>query len=262
MRFFRVERNPENDAGSGVDVVPWDSFDLKKDLIGEPLKSGDGFYQRESRFITLPENDVYESGYGFYMSSKLVNDREGHISLPDDYKIDLQMSPAAREQGKRYKRFKLTGREIKEAVFFPDAKRREEAEEAKRKEHDRRNSRVIGRIVYGCYQGNRYGDLPDYRPDYFFFNGNRYYNQKHEKVLNVEEVFTVMDGVSKYFFERMVDTIKERLAAYLCIRECIEKLRKIDGPDEKTVSIIFSLQAENDEIMETLRSDLQKKEVL
>ena len=98
-------------------TLDWDIFELESGLISDVIKSGSGYYERESRFVMLPKNKIYEDGYGFYMSAKLAG--KNSLSIPDDFKVELQMSPETREPGKRYKRYKLTGKEIKEAVFLP-----------------------------------------------------------------------------------------------------------------------------------------------
>lgn len=233
--------------------MAWHDFEIDKELIGEVKGSGSMY---ESRFITLPENEVYESGYGFFMGVKLVSSWNGTISIPDGYKMELQMSPELREPGKRYKRYKLTGQEIKETVFFPYQKKQAELEKKKAQERDRRNRKVMGRIVYGYYRGNTYLGRPDYAPDYFFFNGSRYYNRTHEKVQNVKEEFTVMKGVSKYFFDIKIEEIEKRLRGFLCVRGCLESLKQIKDPDERTQNMISFMESEYEQFLEDLRRDL------
>lgn len=237
----------------------WDTFRLKKDLVGEKIDNG----MYASRFITLPANDTYESGYGFLISDKLVDIEDGVyvIALPDDYNVQLQMSPTEREPGKRYKRYKLTGTEIKDAVFFPYAAVRAAEEEAERRkkeeEQTKRDKKIIGKIVYGRYLGNSYGDDGDFYCDFFFYNGKRYYNHRHDKVQNVRALYTVMDGVSKYFFDTANDLIKKRANVVSHLVECANKLRKIAEPDETCLNTISLLDNEIERILETVRTDLQ-----
>lgn len=235
----------------------WDYFEIGKDLVGEPVKSGEGFYAHERQFITLPANEAYVAGYGFYISSRLAGD--DYIRLPDDYNVVLQMSPGAREPGKRYKRYKLTGREIKDSVFLPYRLKRDEEEMAKEIARNKRNEKVMGKIVYGQYEGNQYGDYGDLFKAYFFCNGKRYYNYMHEKVANVRVDFVVIEDVSKRLFDEMVEEIKTRLRSYVCIRDCIEGLRAIQEPDERTVNMISLLRRENEQTLGELRDFLKKK---
>ena len=43
--------------------MSWDDYRLGKEYIGETIDKGFGYSQN---FITLPENQVYDSGYGFF----------------------------------------------------------------------------------------------------------------------------------------------------------------------------------------------------
>ena len=45
--------------------MSWDDYRLGKEYIGETIDKGFGYSQN---FITLPENQVYDSGYGFFIS--------------------------------------------------------------------------------------------------------------------------------------------------------------------------------------------------
>ena len=131
--------------------MSWDDYRLGKEYIGETIDQGFGYSQN---FITLPENHVYDSGYGFFISSKLASEEE--ISLPDDYKVELIMNPELREEGKRYKRYKISGLELKEQVLEPYMDVLLEKQIKAQKEKDRRNKKVMGNIVYGYYKGSIY----------------------------------------------------------------------------------------------------------
>ena len=122
--------------------MSWDDYRLGKEYIGETIDKGFGYSQN---FITLPENQVYDSGYGFFISSKLASEEE--ISLPDDYKVELIMNPELREEGKRYKRYKISGLELKEQVLEPYMDVLLEKQIKAQKEKDRRNKKVMGNIV-------------------------------------------------------------------------------------------------------------------
>lgn len=237
-------------------ALSWDSFELENELSSEIIKSGSGYYERESRFITLPKNTIYEDGYGFYVSAKLAG--KTSISIPDDLKVDLQVSPEARVPGKRYKRYKLTGKEIKEAVFFPYQQAQAEREKERENERQQRNKRVLGNIVYGQYLGNFYEGRADCMYDAFFWNGVRYYNPNHQKVQNVKVAFHIIDGVSKHFFDSSVDLIRDRLEVYRSVGDSLKILKDIKNPSERLQDIVRLLEEEKDGTIDQLQAELAK----
>lgn len=242
--------------------MSWDEFYIDKSLVGERVESGRDYRGNPlyvSHFILLPPNNVYATGYGFYLSAKLVDEEDGHIKLSDDYKVELQMSPSAREPDKRYKRYKLSGAEIKEQVFTPFAEIEAQREKAKAEARDKRNRRVMGSIVYGKYTGNHYGDQGDLSCDYFFFNGSRYYSRCHEKVSNVRVSFTVIENASKYFFDANVESIEDKLRGYVRMLSCIEQLRAVAQPDGETKDAIAFLQKQCATILKRVQTECNKE---
>lgn len=130
---------------------------LEKSLIGEEETTGLEYYIRKRRFITLPENDIYGKDYGFYISGELtdVYEMAGYIRLPDDYKVELQKNPAKRTKGERNKRYKLTGKELKETVLFPYEKEVVERLKKAKEAEDYKNKKIIGDIVVATDFGGR-----------------------------------------------------------------------------------------------------------
>lgn len=218
--------------------MSWDDYRLGKEYIGETIDKGFGYSQN---FITLPENQVYDSGYGFFISSKLASEEE--ISLPDDYKVELIMNTELREEGKRYKRYKISGLELKEQVLETYMDVLLEKQIKAQKEKDRRNKKVMGNIVYGYYKGSIYAPA-DLLSTYFFVHDGIFYNREHQKVRNVTVEFTVMENVSKYFYDRIVSVLRIEMADWLIISKSIEQLKRVAQTNEKIRQIILQLEEE------------------
>ena len=229
----------------------WSDIRVGKKLIGEPVERSVGY---EYCFVTLPKNNLYDKGYGFFISAKLV--MTDCFSLPDDYKVELQMNPSLREDKKRYKRYKLTGAELKETVLEPyivDLKEECTKREAeKRAERDRRNKKVFGRVVYGRYQGNNYGESGDSCADFYFVHDGIFYNGRHQKVANVTVKFVVAENASKYLFESVVDLLRGRIGDWNRIDNAVSELRKVTDSVEGVESAIYQLEVCKQKIIDGL----------
>ena len=236
--------------------MAWHTFELDSKLISGVLTSGTGYYQRERKFITLPKNERYDEGYGFYISACLAG--KISISIPDDLKLEIQMSPEERVPGKRYKRYRLNGKEIKESVFFPYQQEQAEREKERECERQRRNKGVLGNIVCGHYYGNSYGGNPDGDYAAFFWNGVRYYNPNHQKVQNVKVAFQIIEGVSQHFFDDSIELIDSRLEVYHSVNDSLKILKGIENPSESLRNIARLLEKERDGTIEQLQAELAK----
>lgn len=224
-------------------MARWKNIKIEDKLIGQPIENNLGLVYC---FITLPENDLYENGYGFFISNKLMC--EDSILISDDFKVELQMNPVLRDAKKRYKRFKLFGKELMETILLPHMAKLEaklEAEKARKEaERNRRNKKVFGRIVYGRYLGNTYGEDGDSTCDVYFVRNGIYYNGRdnHEKVENVKIKFVIADNASKYDYEQRVDFLRERIKDWERIDKAVSELREIKSSDERLVSILCQLE--------------------
>lgn len=242
-----------------IPISYWNDIQLDKKLFGDPVENNWGY---SYTFITLPDNDTYDEGYGFSISSKLVG--TSTFSLPNDYKIELQKAPALRQPRKRYKRYKMTGLELKETVlknYIVDL-RAEAAErlEKEKADRDRRNKKIIGRIVYGRYVGNHYGQSMELYSDYFFDHKGSFSNSRHDKVRNVRVELVIIDNVSKYCYQKSIDMISAKLKDWHRLNNAIEELQKLNNPDDCVQPIICQLEENKKSIMNNLRKDILKNE--
>lgn len=215
----------------------WKNIKVEKKLISEPIENGLGWVHY---FITLPKNDLYGQGYGFFISDRLVTD-DG-IVISDDFNVELQMNPSLRDKNKRYKRFKVSGGELMETILLPHMANLEAKMEVER---NRRNKKTVGRIVYGRYLGNTYGEDGDSAYDVYFARDGIYYNgrDKHEKVENVHVKLVITDKTSKYDYEQNVKSLRERMKDWQRIDNAISELKKIENPDESLEPILRQLEA-------------------
>lgn len=234
----------------------WYGYKLDQNLISEPIKSGSGPFERESVFVTLPENDTYPEGYGFFLSFKLLS-WGNTISIPDDLKVNLQMSPSRRVPGRRYKRYKLIGQQLVETVLEPHRQSVEAQEKAEQVRLDKKNRKIVGDVVWGWYRGNRYTDAADATPDCFFYNGNRYYNGKREKVANVTTHVVIARGVSKYAFDQLKDAIRKRMSDWKELCVAIEALYRISCPVAGIPAVIAELESAKQCILAELGAKLK-----
>lgn len=239
----------------------WKNIRIEDNLIGKPIENDFGMARH---FITLPKNALYENGYGFFISDRLVT--EDGILISDDFNVELQMNPSLREGNKRYKRFKLLGEELIESVLFPhmvEMEARMEAEQARKEaERNKRNKRVLGRIVYGRYLGNTYGEDADNYYDFYFARNGIYYNgrDKHEKVENVKAKFVVTDNASKYDYEQNVEFFRDRIKDWERIEKAISELQEVKSSDECLTPILCQLEGYKQSIIDELQNSLKLHE--
>ena len=230
--------------------MQFDTYHIGKKYFGEIEDCGFG----HSRcFVTLPPNPHYAEGYGFYIGSSLIT--EGYISLPDDYKIELLMTPELREPGKRYKRYRMTGKELASQIFDPymDSVLKKQMEIQRQKE--RRYKRIKGDIVYGIYKGSRY-DFPDQLYDFYFVHDGMYYNKRHEKVKNVVVESIVFEGVTKLFYDKSVDILKRELENWITIGTSIKILLTIKEPGSNLEKVLRELESERSRILDDVKRKL------
>ena len=233
----------------------WHNIKFNKKLIGDPVANDFG---RAYCFVSLPKNNSFPEGYGFLISDTLITE-EG-ILLSDDYNVELKMNPTLREGNKRYKRFKLDGKELMETILFPyitelEAELKAE-EERKEAERNKRNQKTLGRVVYGKYLGNRYGEEADTSYDFYFVRNGVYYNGqgKHEKVENVKVDFVVANNASKFDYEQNVGVLRECMKDYNRFERAVSELTAVKEPPECLSSIICQLDSCKRSIIEKLQS--------
>lgn len=245
----------------------WKDICIESKYIGETIVKGSGWYEKEYVHVYVP-GPKYEK-YCFLLSKKCYYPAE-HIggkciakeciSLETSMKLELFVAPEHREPGKKYKRYHMSAGELIEEVFEPyedELHERENAEIArKNKERERRYKKIIGDTVYGRYQGSLYDEADSFSA-FYFSNDGVYYGNLHQKVRNVlvEEVF--FRNVSKYFYEKNLDLIKERLAEWRIVKSAIVELERIENYD--TEHMVNELKVYQEKIINNLYSDLDYK---
>lgn len=213
----------------------WKDISISEELIGETIEKGKDMWKKEYTYIMLPKGYGYD-GYCFLLSDNCVHD--GYISINSDMKIELFYAPDKREEDKKYKRYKLTGKELFDKVFKDyEVNFEREYEERAKKEalaKEKRDKAIIGTIYCGIYQGNAYSDM-DYKymkdlgaKAYFSGNGHStYMNSKFQKVQNMKIKYVVMKNVSRYHFLRYEDIINTYLSEIEIFEKTLNILKSI-----------------------------------
>lgn len=228
------------------DWYGWKDIKVSCSLIGDSIKKGSGGWEKEYTYIKIPHGYGYDN-YCFLLSSACV-----HYSASEDYwwfsvchdmKIELIYDVELREQGKRYKRYKLSGRELFNTVFkdyeVNFAKESEEKAKKDKAMKEQKDKSVKGQIVCAKYRGNfhSFGDV-HYRRDtcfkaYFMgYNNSTYCNHQYDKVRNVKVEFVIFDNISKHEFfqyETIINAYLSDFDMYMGMLQSLEdRLRRID----------------------------------
>lgn len=248
----------------------WKDISISEELIGETIEKGKDMWKKEYTYIMLPKGYGYD-GYCFLLSDNCVHD--GYISINSDMKIELFYAPDKREEDKKYKRYKLTGKELFDKVFkdYEVNYERKYAERVKKEAlaKEKRDKSIIGTIYCGVYQGNAYNDMDfKYTKDmtmkaYFSANGSStYMNSKFQKVQNMKIKFVIKKEVSRYNFWRCEEIINaylyeiETFETSLNILKSIYK-RKTDWKEREKLGKILRTQYQ----IRTNTEDIIKEEM-
>ena len=219
----------------------WKEIRVLGDLIGETITKGTGIYEKEYRYICAPPGSTYE-GYVFFLAESLVNLRgeRGNLrwsfTICHDMKIELFYSPELREEGKRYKRYKMSGHELYETVFREHEEWLLKEEEIKLHEEkdkqEKKHKSKIGKIICGRYMGNMYAyrdckyTQQAYLSVFFTTNNSTYSNGRFEKVQNVKYEFVIAENVSKHYFLQNEANIKAYISDYEMYKSMYVTLEK------------------------------------
>lgn len=95
----------------------WKDIELDSNLIGDTINKGSGIFEKEYTYIKIPAGYGYD-GYCFLLSSRCVHNT--YFSICHDMKIELIFDPELRENGKKYKRYSLVGRELNNRIQEPN----------------------------------------------------------------------------------------------------------------------------------------------
>lgn len=204
----------------------WKDIEINNELIGDTIKKGSGYYEKEYVYIKIPNGCGYDN-YGFWLSSNCVHIEKTttYISICFDMKIELIYDNEKREVGKKYKRYKMTGEELFDNILkdyeINFQKEWLERERVKQEKKEQNNKKNIGKIVCGIYKGNYsvFDYDNHYRRDeifraYFKSKGGRYSNKKFQKIENVKVYFDIVENISKYEFELLENIINAYLIEY------------------------------------------------
>lgn len=254
----------------------WKDITVPRKLIGETFTRGSGTWQKEYTYIFIPKGYGYDN-YCFLLADSLVhlysgNSDEYWFSICHDMKIELFYSPEHREEGKKYKRYKLTGYQLFEEIFdeyetnfaWESAERLRKEQEKK----DKRDKKNMGTVICGQYTGNVYGSIyneyqyQDYLTSFFKSEGGAYSNKKFNKVQNVKREFKIME-MSKYHFLEYEDIINAYLNEYEMYKKMYDQLNTyLDRPKKivtKTEDIAKEQAAYCKKAMEEVKQRLQKR---
>lgn len=215
--------------------IGWKDISLENDLIGETVSKGKDIWKKDYTYIKTPKGYGYDN-YCFLLSSNCVH--SSYFSICDDMNIELVYDPDLREEGKKYKRYKLKGYELFELVFkdyeINFFKESEDRNRMEREERERKDRKKIGRCVCGIYKGNNsiYDTDLKYKSDFDFKayfqleNGSRYANKRFDKVENVRVIYEICSGISKYEFNKWEDIINAYLGEFQQYYVTSETLKK------------------------------------
>ena len=188
-----------------------------EDLIGKTIEKGSGWYKKEYVYIKIPKGYGYDN-YCFLLSKKCIVDN--YIDIAENMNIELIYDNDFREAGKRYARYKFSGKELQEKIFELYEDDCYAIKEKKHADKIKRNKEKLGNCICGIYQGNNslFDHELKYRKDdfytaYFRYN-NRYSNQHFSRVENVKVIFSIDIEISKNDFDELEKDINKYLGWY------------------------------------------------
>lgn len=216
----------------------WKDVRIPSSLVGDCVTKGTGRWEKDYTYIKIPQGFGYD-GYCFLLSSACVHLGSDYwwFSICHDMRIELIYDVELREDGKRYKRYKLSGRELYDTVFKEyevnfkkESDEREAKKQAAKEKHDKS---TMGKIVCAMYEGNFYPDdnlkyLRDFSYKAYFigYNASTYCNHKFDKVRNVKVNFVVFENISKYHFLQYETIINAYLSDFSMYMDMIHSLEK------------------------------------
>lgn len=247
----------------------WKDIELEYDLIGEQFTKGSGMWEKNYRYISIPNGYGYDN-YVFMLSEKLIclepdSNNLSYFSVCDDMNFELLYNPSLRETGKKYKRYKLSAKELYKKIFEPYESVLEQIKDEAREKINNRNRSKIGKIICGRYTGNIYGtpyNKYNYQNSFCsFFTMDRHIfsNNTFEKVQNVQVEFVIIDNISKYDFLRYESLINEYISDYnLYFNMYLQLTIQLNRNGEKiqTTDVTEHLAETTKEAMETVKERL------
>ena len=202
----------------------WKSFDVPASLIGEKRTNASAYVITYQTEVLLPKDGQY-AGYCFLHPSKLVSERAGgvaSITYNDDFVFELIKKD--REQGKRYRRYKLQAPEL--PALYEDAVRK--VLSRREKQEQRRRARVGEVIVVTLHRGKNVSFL--------FHAGQRYYYASGETFTCHDEICTqrrIAGGIPRGRFEDCWPRLRALADDYAVVRNVRHQLEQ---PPKRTPS--------------------------
>lgn len=243
----------------------WHDLMIGKQNIGERIIKGSGYFKKTYVYILIPLSEY--QGYTFLLSANCVYTEM--ISLEDDMTLELFMHPDYREEGKRYKRYRMKASELIPLLSEYEENLLQKSLERERKQEKIRNAKnktIIGNIVYGRYRGS-FDNPADTYSDFFFCHNGIYYNRYHNHVRNVEVSDILFFDVSKYFYEQVsnkqlsLSAVDGRLAPIVEILNAVKSLQAVKS-DPETESIcqntITLLQKRKQELLSQFLEEFEQ----
>ena len=180
----------------------WKSFEIPAKLVGEERISQSAYVTTYQTEILLPKKSEY-SGYHFWHPSKLVSGNFSMAKIIYNDTFTFTLVKKDREPGKRYKRYKLTAKELA-AVYELEVTK----EKAKQKKKEQTRRAQIGTVeVVESYIGNS-GYLVEF---IFRFGKKAYYGNgmKAERIsADIRKQKVIVENIQRGIFEDAYNDLK------------------------------------------------------
>lgn len=216
-------------------MASWVSFDIPSDFLGGTLVSDSGYVKTYRTEVLLPKDSQY-SGYCFLHPSKLIVERVGGIaSITYNNDFAFTLIKKDREEGKRYKRHKLTATEIL-AIYEPEMQKVRVKKE--RLEMTKRAQVGSVEVVEHWVSPPKYKLLIlfHYKKKFFSGSGFCYGTEK-----DLPKRHVVAEGILRGTFEGVSEELNELAEEYRAVLEVRSALRcSRSFASEKNAEIVDS----------------------
>lgn len=180
----------------------WKSFEIPAKLVGEKRISQSAYVTTYQTEILLPKKSEY-SGYHFWYPSKLVSGNFSMANIIYNDTFTFTLVKKDREPGKRYKRYKLTAKELA-AVYEPEVTK--EKAKQKKKEQTRRAQIGTVEVVECCIGKNKYWVEFIFRFGKITYYGN---GMKAEQIsADIRKQKVIAESIQRGIFEDAYNDLK------------------------------------------------------
>lgn len=194
-------------------MADWISFDIPDAFLGDTHVSDSGYVRTYRTEVLLPKSSCYP-GYCFLHPSKLIVKRANEIaSITYNEAFTFTLIKKDREEGERYKRYKLTAAEI-QAIYEP------EMQKAKAKKERREQNR---RAQVGSVEVVEYWISPQKRNLLILFHCKKKFFSGNGVCYGSEKDFTVRyvaaEGVVRGAFEDVFEELETLCREYQMVQD-------------------------------------------